>query len=66
MKISKLNTYIKAVVEVEAEGYFVERLINLCKINNVKIWDIEYINSGKILFKVSSKKIKTVCKKEQV
>lgn len=58
MKISKLNTYIKAVVEVEAEGYFVERLINLCKINNVKIWDIEYINSGKIQFKVSSKEFK--------
>lgn len=58
MRISYINTYIKALLEIEAEGYFVERLINLCKINNIKIWDIEYINNGKITFKMSSKEFK--------
>jgi hypothetical protein len=48
MKISNFNEYIKALIEVEAEGYFVERLINLCKINNIKIWDIVYVNTGKM------------------
>lgn len=58
MKISYINTYIKALIEVEAEGYFVERLINLCKINNVNIWDIEFVSDGKINFKMASKDFK--------
>ena len=60
MRISYINTYIKALLEIEAEGYFVERLINLCKINNIKIWDIEYINNGKITFKMASKEFKKI------
>ena len=58
MRISNFSTYIKAVIEVEAEGFFVERLINLCKINNIKIWDITYLTSGKIKFLISPKEFK--------
>jgi len=58
MNISNFGTYVKAVVEVEAEGFFVERLINLCKINNVKIWNITYINEGRIRFCLSPKEFK--------
>ena len=45
MNVSNISTYVKAVIEVEAEGFFVERLINLCRINNIKIWNITYINA---------------------
>lgn len=58
MNVSNFSTYVKAVVDVEAEGFFVERLINLCKINNIKIWDITYINEGRIRFSVSPKEFK--------
>jgi len=58
MNVSNINTYIKAVVEVEAQGFFVERLINLCRINNIKIWNITYINQGTIRFKISPKEFK--------
>ena len=58
MNVSNFSTYIKAVIEVEAEGFFVERLINLCKINNIKIWDITYINQGRIRFCLSPKEFK--------
>ena len=58
MNISNFSTYVKAVIEVEAEGFFVERLINLCKINNIKIWNITYINEGRIRFCVSPKEFK--------
>lgn len=58
MKISNISTYVKAIVEVEAEGFFVERLINLCKINNIKIWNINYINEGRIRFDISPKEFK--------
>lgn len=58
MNISNFSTYIRAVIQVEAEGFFVERLINLCRINNIKIWDITYINQGRIRFCVSPKEFK--------
>ncbi len=58
MKVSNVGTYIKALIEVEAEGFFVERLINLCKINNIKIWNITYINEGRIQFYISPKEFK--------
>ena len=58
MNVSNVSAYIRAVLEVEAEGFFVERLINLCKINNIKIWNISYINEGRIRFAISPKEFK--------
>ena len=58
MNVSNLSTYARAIIQVEAEGFFVERLINLCKINNIKIWDIKYINEGRISFAISPKEFK--------
>lgn len=56
MNISNAGTYLKAVIKVEVEGYFVERFINLCKINNIDIWNIKHITSGKISFEMPAKK----------
>lgn len=58
MKISKIFTYFKATIIVEVEGFFIERFINLCKINNINIWDIMYINSGRIKFCTEPKEYK--------
>ena len=41
------------VVTVQIEGFFTERFINLCRINNVKIWDIRYIVKGIVRFKIN-------------
>ncbi len=57
---------ISGVVEVEIEGFFTERYINLCKINNIQIWDVFNITSGVIRFKVcikDFKKLKKISKK---
>ncbi len=57
---------INGVVEVEIEGFFTERYINLCKINNIQIWDVFNITSGVIRFKVcikDFKKLKKISKK---
>ena len=29
------------VATVQIEGFFTERFINLCRINNIKIWNIK-------------------------
>lgn len=66
MKISNIFTYFKATVKVEVEGFFIERFINLCKINNIKIWEILFINSGRIEFLTTPneyKKLKPFLKK---
>lgn len=57
---------ISGVVEVEIEGFFTERYINLCKINNIRIWDVFNVTSGVIRFKVcikDFKKLKKISKK---
>lgn len=54
------------VVTVQIEGFFTERFINLCKINNVKIWDIRNIVKGVIRFKINIydfKKLKKIARK---
>ena len=38
------NQYVKALIEVEVEGYFVERFINLCMINNIKMQVLFFIS----------------------
>ena len=60
MNVSNIATYVKAIVEVEAEGFFVERLINLCRLNNIKVWNIKYINEGRIRFCISPKDFKRI------
>ena len=60
----------KGTIIVEIEGFFIERFLNLCKIQNIDIHDIKYITAGLINFKTSSvnfsyiKKVanKTKCK----
>lgn len=54
------------VITVQIEGFFTERFINLCKINNIKIWDIRNIVKGVIRFKINIvdfKKLKKISKK---
>lgn len=57
---------INGVLEVEIQGFFTERFINLCKINNIKIWNIKNIVSGIIRFNISIKdfkKLKPIARK---
>lgn len=71
MYINRITSkFKKGTIIIEVEGFFIERFINLCKIQNIEILDIKYITSGLISFKTSSnnfgqiKKIadKTKCK----
>ena len=62
MGISDELTNIIGVVTVEIEGFFTERFINLCKINNIKIWDIRTIVKGVVRFKINIKQFKKLRK----
>lgn len=64
-----LRNKIKSVtgmVLVQVEGFFTERFINLCKINNIKIWNIRNLTSGIVRFNMyvsDFKKIRNIAKK---
>lgn len=53
---------IVGVVTVQIEGFFTERFINLCKINNIKIWNIKNIVKGVIRFDIYMKDFKKLKK----
>ena len=53
---------INGILEVEIQGFFTERYINLCKINNIKIWNIQTIGSGIVRFTIAIKDFKKLRK----
>jgi similar to stage IV sporulation protein len=66
MEINSKIQNITGVITVEIEGFFTERFINLCKINNIKIWDIRNIVKGIVRFKMNIsdfKKIRKIVRK---
>ncbi len=57
---------INGIVKVEIQGFFTERYINLCKINNIKIWDVQNIAGGIVRFNIAIKdfkKLKSITKR---
>lgn len=63
--VNKIKGII-GVVTVQIEGFFTERFINLCKINNIKIWNIRNIVKGVIRFDIylsDFKKLRKIAKK---
>ena len=66
MKLINKAKSIIGVVNVQIEGFFTERFINLCKINNIKVWDIRNIVKGVIRFNISIgdfKKLRKIARK---
>jgi len=66
VKLSDKAKNITGVLTIEIQGFFTERFINLCRINNVKIWDIRNIVSGVVRFNIhisDFKKLRKIVKK---
>lgn len=58
MKLFNNINIFKSTIDVEVEGYFVERYINLCRSSNIEIWDIKQLTVGKIRFVSYAKNLK--------
>ena len=66
MKLFNIKSVFKSTIEVEIEGYFVERYINLCRSSKIKIWNIKQLSAGKLCFTCYAKdlkKMKNIVKK---
>ena len=60
MFLQKTYDFCKGYSEIQVEGYFVERFVNLCLIRNIKIWDIEKITEGTIKLKIYERSLKDI------
>lgn len=66
MKIKNQLQSVAGVVTVQIEGFFTERFINLCRTNNIKIWNVRNITSGLVSFDIyisEFKKLRKIAKK---
>ena len=50
------STYNYAIgyANIQVEGYFVERFINLCMNRNIEVWDINKLYDGVITLKIKN------------
>ena len=66
MGIKNKAKSLTGTINVQIEGFFTERFINLCKTNNIKIWDIRNIVNGMVRFNMyisDFKKLRNIAKK---
>ena len=56
------STYNYAIgyANIQVEGYFVERFINLCMNRNIEVWDINKLYDGVITLKIKNSDLKDV------
>ena len=55
-------SYIQGYLKVTVEGYYIERFINICRKNNIAIWNIRKNEDVCISFNMETKEFKNVCK----
>ena len=53
MFLLKTYEFCRGYSEIQIEGFFVERFVNLCSIRGIKIWDIDKKTEGIINLKIS-------------
>lgn len=62
MNLTILMSYVYGYVDIEVEGYYIERFINICKKRNITIWNLKRNKNTMLFFNVRIKEFKEVCK----
>ncbi len=55
-------SYFSGYINLIIEGYYIERFINLCKIENISIWNIKRKDGIKLVFNCGIKDYRKICK----
>ena len=66
MKFRILLGYILGYVNIEVEGYFIEKFINICNSQNIFLWNFQRITTTIVRFNIGIeefKKIRKICGK---
>lgn len=62
MWIKILLSYIFGYLKVSVEGYYIERLINICRNQKITVWNIRKKEDIKIYFNIGINDFKKVAK----
>ena len=68
MNLDVLLSYIYGYVDIEVEGYYIERFINICASKGIYLWKINRSKSTILCARIKRedfKKLRSVCKKTQ-
>ena len=66
MSIKKMENYVKGFVNIHVEGYYIERFINMCRMQKIYLWNIEKKNDIYLNVNIGIedfKKIKKIARK---
>ena len=62
MLTKKMEGYLKGYVNIHIEGYFIERFINMCRLQNIYLWNIQKKNDIYLTTNVGIKDFKKIKK----
>ncbi len=64
MFIRIILSYIIGYLKISVEGYYIERFINICKTNNIAIWNLKRSDNTKLIVNLNVRKsdFKELCK----
>ena len=60
MLIKKMEGYLKGYVNIHIEGYFIERFINMCRLQNIYLWNIQKKNDIYLTTNIGIKDFKRI------
>ena len=62
MVLKILFSYLLGYLKVSVEGYYIERFINICKTNNITIWNLKRKENIELELNIRISEFKKVCK----
>ena len=62
MIFKNLESYISGYLRINIEGYYIERFINICRKENIPVWNIKKEKEIRLAFNIKIKDFKKICK----
>ena len=62
MIFKNLESYISGYLRINIEGYYIERFINICRKENMPVWNIKKEKDIRLAFNIKIKDFKKICK----
>lgn len=62
MVLKILFSYLLGYLKISVEGYYIERFINICKTNNITIWNLKRKENIELELNIRISEFKKVCK----
>ena len=66
MSLARKNNFIKGYIQIEVEGFFIERFLNTCAKEGIKLWGTKRKNKSIVTTNIhieNFKKIRKIAKK---